>query len=61
MTGDFFIIVNRITKSTITAIIAAALMLVFFYGFWFGFTLYRRSRRKSAPELSGVKKEQFAS
>lgn len=60
VTGDFFIIVRKITRSNITAIIAAALMLLFFFGFWFGFTVYRRSRRSSAPLAAG-KKQQFAS
>jgi hypothetical protein len=61
VTGDFFIIVRKITRANTTAIIAAAVMLLFFYGFWFGFTLYRHSRRDSAPEPAGGKQQQFAS
>jgi hypothetical protein len=61
VTGDFFIIVRKITRSNSTAIIASALMLLFFYGFWFGFTVYRRSRRSSAPDLTAGKTQRFAS
>jgi amino acid permease len=61
VTGDFFVVIRKVTKSATTAIVAAALMLIFFYGFWFGFTLYRRKQRQSAPKLAGGKKEQFAS
>lgn len=61
VTGDLFVVVRKVTHSATTAIIAAALMLIFFYGFWFGFTLYRRKQRQSAPQLAGGKKEQFAS
>lgn len=61
ITGDLFVVIRKVTKSTSAAIIAAVLMLVFFYGFWFGFTLYRRKQRPSAPQLAGGKKEQFAS
>lgn len=60
LTGDFFVVVNKVTKSAKGAIVAAALALVFFYGFWFAFTLYRR-KQKSSTDLPGGKKEQFAS
>lgn len=60
VTGDFFVVVRKVTESATAAIICAALMLVFFYGFWFGYTIYRR-RKQATPELSGGKKEQFAS
>ena len=61
ITGDFFVVVRKVTESNRIAIAAAAVALLFFFGFWFGFTLYRRGRRSSTPELPRRKKEQFAS
>ncbi len=61
VTGDFFVVVRKVTKSGSAAIVAAALVLVFFYGFWFGLTIYRRKQRQSAPALAQEKKQQFAS
>ena len=46
ISGDFFVVLRKVTESTTLAAIAAALMLVFFYGLWFGFTVYRRSHRQ---------------
>lgn len=61
VTGDFFIVVNKITASTVAAIISATLMLLFFYGFWFGLTLYRRSQRQTALSLSDSKRQPVVS
>ncbi|MBD0327442.1 MAG: hypothetical protein ICV68_13480 [Pyrinomonadaceae bacterium] len=61
VTGDFFVVVNKITQSTTAAIISAALALLFFYGFWFGLTLYRRSRQQSTPALANGRSQQTAS
>lgn len=61
ITGDFFVVIRKVTESATAAIIAAALMLIFFYSFWFGFTLYRRKQKQPAPKLAGEKKQQFAS
>jgi DMSO reductase anchor subunit len=61
VTGDFFVVVRKITKSATASAVAAALVLVFFYGFWFGLTIYRRKQRQTAPALAGEKKQQFAS
>lgn len=61
LTGDFYVVVRKITESDTVSIIAAALLLIFFYGFWFGFTLYRRKHRPSNETLPGGKREQFAS
>jgi hypothetical protein len=44
MCGDFFVVARKITGSATFAIIAAILMLLFFYGLWFGFTLYRKNK-----------------
>lgn len=61
VTGDFFVVVHKVTESATAAMIAAILMLIFFYGLWFGFTLYRRSQRQSIPELAGSKRQPLAS
>ena len=45
---DFYVIVLKVTTSQTTAYTSAALMLLFFYGLWFGFTLYVRSRRQQS-------------
>jgi hypothetical protein len=40
--GDFFVVMRRIVTSSTASLIAASAMLVFFYGLWFGLTIYRR-------------------
>jgi hypothetical protein len=42
--GDFFVVLRKVIVSSTAAIGIAALMLVFFYSLWFGFTLYRRKQ-----------------
>jgi Family of unknown function (DUF6328) len=49
--GDFFIVARKITESALAAVIMAAAALLFFYGLWFGFTLYRRRERQPAKQL----------
>jgi hypothetical protein len=43
--GDFFVVVRKITEPTASAAAAALVSLLFFYGLWFGLTIYRRGRR----------------
>ena len=50
ISGDLFVIVRKITGSATSAIAAAIVSLVFFYGLWFGFSLYRRNRRRFRRE-----------
>ena len=45
--GDLFIVIRKVTESFIISSIMAAVALCFFYGLWFGFTLYCRSRQRS--------------
>lgn len=61
LTGDFYIVVRKITESATASLIASVVLLIFFYGLWFGYTLYRRKRKSSTAELRGGKTEQFAS
>jgi cytochrome bd-type quinol oxidase subunit 2 len=58
---DFYLVVRKVTESAVGAIIAALVMLFFFYGLWFGFTLYRRNREHSGREAAEHHGRQFAS
>ncbi|OLE51915.1 MAG: hypothetical protein AUG51_20685 [Acidobacteria bacterium 13_1_20CM_3_53_8] len=63
ISGDFFIVVRKVTESTVGAIAASAVMLLIFYGLWFGYTSYRRTqeqgsrqkRRRESRELAKSK------
>ncbi|MDT5124177.1 MAG: hypothetical protein QOC96_3659 [Acidobacteriota bacterium] len=61
ISGDFYVIVRKITESAIAALTAALVMLFFFYGLWFGFTLYRRNRERAGREAAEHHGRQFAS
>ena len=60
ITGDFFVVVRKVTESATAAAVAAVLMLIFFYGFWFGYTLYQRNRNRTPPQPTGNKRAQLA-
>ncbi|MDQ3929014.1 MAG: DUF677 domain-containing protein, partial [Chloroflexota bacterium] len=51
--GDLFVVVWKVTGSTTVAWVSSIFALVFFYGLWFGYSLYRRNRggahTQSAP------------
>ncbi|HMF56346.1 MAG TPA: DUF6328 family protein [Pyrinomonadaceae bacterium] len=49
MSGDFFIVVRKVTESTTGAIVASLALLLIFYGLWFGYTSYRRIQEQG-PE-----------
>jgi DMSO reductase anchor subunit len=44
ISGDFYVVVKKVTDSTLLAIVGSVVILTFFYGLWFGYTIYRRSR-----------------
>jgi len=44
--GDVFIVFSKVTDSAVLATAASGVMLLFFYGLWFGFTAYRRGQLK---------------
>ncbi len=46
ISGDFFVVVNRMTRSILFAIVAASTLLAVFYGLWFALPIYRRIRSK---------------
>ncbi|HZR47680.1 MAG TPA: DUF6328 family protein, partial [Candidatus Manganitrophaceae bacterium] len=45
LSGDFFVVVRQVTDSSPLALAGSLLLLAFFYGFWFGFTFYRKYHR----------------
>lgn len=59
--GDLFVVIRKVTESATTAIICAALALLFFYGLWFGYTIYRRSQKEHTTRKEGERQGQFAS
>lgn len=42
--GEVYIVFNKVTNSPLFSGATAGMVLVFFYGLWFGFTAYRRSQ-----------------
>ena len=42
--GDLYVVVQKVTHSITIALIFSIIVLSFFYGLWFGFTLYRRKQ-----------------
>lgn len=57
ISGDLFVVVRKVTESTTSAAASAVVSLLFFYGLWFGFTIYRRKWKRNRREAA----EQFAS
>lgn len=43
---NFYVVVKKVTTSIPLALSSAIIMLVLFYGFWFGYTLVRRQRQQ---------------
>ena len=50
--GELFVVVRKVTESVTAGLIFAAAMLVFFYGLWFGYTIYRRSEQAESKDAS---------
>ncbi len=51
--GDFFVVVRKVTGSSTFGVTVAALVLVFVFGLWFGFTSYRKSQQpQRQPEAA---------
>ncbi|HEY0375730.1 MAG TPA: DUF6328 family protein [Pyrinomonadaceae bacterium] len=61
VSGDFYVVVRKITESATSGVAAALVSLLFFYGLWFGLTLYRRGREHSGRQAAGREGRQFAS
>jgi hypothetical protein len=63
MCGDLFVVVRKITESAVAGALGAGVMLIFFYGLWFGYTFYQRGRREGArlEETAKRKRHEYAS
>lgn len=62
MCGDLFVVIRKITESATAGILGASIMLIFLYGLWFGYTIYRRVRRRESQlETAKGNDRQFAS
>ena len=50
--GDLWVVVVKVTRSTLLAHVGTAVMLTVFYGFWFGYSLWKRaSEHANRPPL----------
>ena len=49
--GDFYVVARKVTESIALSITSAAIMLLIFYGLWFGFTLYRRRQHEHGARV----------
>jgi hypothetical protein len=52
VTGSFFVVLEKVAHSIALSGAAAALLLALFFGFWFGYTSYVRSRNASASRAA---------
>ena len=44
ITGDFYVVVRKVSHSASLSLGLSVLMLLFFFGLWFGLTLYHRTQ-----------------
>jgi hypothetical protein len=61
VSGDLFVIVRKVTDSATSAVASGIVSLLFFYGLWFGFSLYRRSQMTLVRKDAENQGRQFAS
>jgi hypothetical protein len=54
LAGDAYVVTARVLGSTEVALAVASASLVFFYGLWFGLTLYWRAPRRTRPLRSAT-------
>jgi hypothetical protein len=54
MCGDLFVVIKHVTASTTLAAIVSGVMLLFFYGLWFGYSYYRRGQEFASKRQSRV-------
>ena len=46
--GDLYVVVQQVTKSGTFALVCSILLLAFFYGLWFGYSLLKRGERSES-------------
>jgi hypothetical protein len=44
VSGDFYVVCRIVSGSRTVSLLSAALMILFFYGLWFGWTVFKRRR-----------------
>jgi hypothetical protein len=47
VSGDLYVVTRKVLGSHRWSLVTACAMLLFFFGLWFGYTLYQRRRRKA--------------
>ena len=62
LAADFYVVALKVAESQTLALAGGFLMLLFFYGLWFGFTLSRRRRheRGARTPVTKSKEKQLA-
>jgi hypothetical protein len=58
--GDVYVVVSAVTHHASAAATCAALTVALFFGLWFGWTLFRRSRRAGVPRRMGTEPPRLA-
>jgi hypothetical protein len=58
LSTDFYVVALKVTESEAAALGGAALMLLFFYGLWFGYTLYKRRQHERGARPAGSKRKE---
>ena len=59
--GDLFVVMRKVTESAKLGVTGAVVTLLVFYGFWFGYTFYRRGQQEAGKRKAGKRSSQFAS
>ncbi len=54
VTGDFFVVLRKVTEHTTLSALIAAVLLAFVYGLWFGYTCYLRRRHTHSAARAAV-------
>lgn len=61
ISGDFFVVVAKVTNSVLVAAFAAGAALTVFYGLWFGYTYFLRSQEADRIPRARATPEKVAS
>ncbi len=51
LSGDFFVVLDKVSESKLPALAGSLGMLALFLGCWFGLTFFQRVRQRGQPEL----------
>ncbi len=52
LAGDFFVVTYKISQSTVLSFICSGTLLLFFYGLWFGYSIWKRVRLERQQQLA---------